>query len=153
VLTERLPINSDELATLIDDLLHEMTGLGPIELCSKIRHQRYPDNTHEHVYIERAGQLEKVRYCSATRRTCCGSSTNRRRGRAPGRRVATDDGRSPARRLRVNVAVRPVAVDGPLVSIRKFSKRPYSLERLTEINTLRPQMATLLAAAVKTASR
>jgi pilus assembly protein CpaF len=50
---------------------------------------------------------------------------------------------------RVNVAVRPVAVDGPLMSIRKFSKKPLNLNKLVEIGALRPQMAELLAAAVK----
>jgi pilus assembly protein CpaF len=50
---------------------------------------------------------------------------------------------------RVNVAIRPVAVDGPLVSIRKFSKRPFSMDRLVEMTALRPGMADLLRAAVK----
>jgi pilus assembly protein CpaF len=50
---------------------------------------------------------------------------------------------------RVNVAVRPVAIDGPLMSIRKFSKKPFNLNRLVEVGALRPQMAELLAAAVK----
>jgi len=50
---------------------------------------------------------------------------------------------------RVNVAVRPVAIDGPLVSIRKFSKKPFNLTKLVEVGALRPQMAELLAAAVK----
>ena len=50
---------------------------------------------------------------------------------------------------RVNVAVRPVAVDGPLVSIRKFSKKVYSLERMVETGSLKPQIATLLGAAVR----
>ena len=50
---------------------------------------------------------------------------------------------------RVNVAIRPVAIDGPLVSIRKFSKNPFSMDRLVELNALRPSMADLLKAAVK----
>jgi pilus assembly protein CpaF len=50
---------------------------------------------------------------------------------------------------RVNVAVRPVAIDGPLMSIRKFSKKPFNLSKLVEVGALRPQMAELLAAAVK----
>ena len=45
--------------------------------------------------------------------------------------------------------MRPVAVDGPLVSIRKFSKRPFNLNKLVDIGALRPPMAELLAAAVK----
>src|SRR5260370_7435381 len=50
---------------------------------------------------------------------------------------------------RVNVAIRPVALDGPLVSIRKFSKKPFSMDRLVELNALRPSMADLLKAAVR----
>ena len=50
---------------------------------------------------------------------------------------------------RVNVAVRPVAIDGPLMSIRKFSKKPYNLNKLVEVGALRPPMAELLAAAVR----
>jgi pilus assembly protein CpaF len=50
---------------------------------------------------------------------------------------------------RVNVAVRPIGVDGPLVSIRKFSKKPLGLNKLVEVGALKPPMAELLAAAVK----
>ena len=50
---------------------------------------------------------------------------------------------------RVNVAIRPISVDGPLVSIRKFSKQGYSLDRLVEVGSLPVEAAELLAAAVK----
>jgi pilus assembly protein CpaF len=50
---------------------------------------------------------------------------------------------------RVNVAIRPIAVDGPLVSIRKFSKKPFSMDRLIEMDALRAAMADLLRAAVR----
>ena len=50
---------------------------------------------------------------------------------------------------RVNIAVRPISVDGPLVSIRKFSKNPYSLERLMAFNSIRPPMVELLRIAVQ----
>jgi pilus assembly protein CpaF len=49
----------------------------------------------------------------------------------------------------VNVAVRPVGVDGPLVSIRKFSKKPFNLNKLVDFGAIRPPMAELLGAAVK----
>ena len=45
--------------------------------------------------------------------------------------------------------MRPIGVDGPLVSIRKFSKKPFNLTKLVEIGAIKPQMAELLAAAVK----
>jgi pilus assembly protein CpaF len=71
---------------------------------------------------------------------------------AVGRRVdessPTVDARLPDG-SRVNVAVRPVAVDGALVSIRKFSKRPISTERLVELGTVRPQMVDVLRSAVR----
>ena len=50
---------------------------------------------------------------------------------------------------RVNIAVRPISVDGPLVSIRKFSKNPYSLERLMAFNSIRQPMIDLLRIAVQ----
>jgi pilus assembly protein CpaF len=71
---------------------------------------------------------------------------------AVGRRVDESHPMCDARLLdgsRVNVAVRPIAVDGPLMSIRKFSKKPFNLSRLVEIGALRPPMAEVLAAAVK----
>jgi pilus assembly protein CpaF len=50
---------------------------------------------------------------------------------------------------RVNIAVRPISVDGPLVSIRKFSKNPYSLERLMALNSIKQPMIDLLRIAVQ----
>ena len=71
---------------------------------------------------------------------------------AVGRRVDESHPMCDARLLdgsRVNVAVRPVAIDGPLMSIRKFSKKPFNLNKLVDVGALRPQMAEVLAAAVK----
>ena len=71
---------------------------------------------------------------------------------AVGRRVDESHPMCDARLLdgsRVNVAVRPVAIDGPLMSIRKFSKKPFNLNKLVDVGALRPQMAELLAAAVR----
>jgi pilus assembly protein CpaF len=71
---------------------------------------------------------------------------------AVGRRVDESHPMCDARLLdgsRVNVAVRPVAIDGPLMSIRKFSKKPLNLNKLVDVGALRPQMAELLAAAVR----
>src|SRR5262249_17481514 len=69
---------------------------------------------------------------------------------AVGRRVDETQPLCDARLLdgsRINIAVRPIAVDGPLVSIRKFSKKPFNLQKLVDIGALRPPMAELLAAA------
>src|SRR5262249_24717136 len=50
---------------------------------------------------------------------------------------------------RVNVAVRPIAIDGPLVSIRKFAERAFNMERLIDVGTIRPQIVDVLKAAVR----
>ena len=42
---------------------------------------------------------------------------------------------------RINVAVRPIAIDGPLVSIRKFAKRPFEMQNLVQNGTLSAAMA------------
>jgi pilus assembly protein CpaF len=50
---------------------------------------------------------------------------------------------------RVNVAIRPISVDGPLVSIRKFSKRPLSMDQLVESNSIAREMGHLLSIAAQ----
>jgi pilus assembly protein CpaF len=50
---------------------------------------------------------------------------------------------------RVNVAIRPISIDGPLVSIRKFSRQAYTLERLIAFNSIRPPMVEFLRVAVQ----
>jgi pilus assembly protein CpaF len=71
---------------------------------------------------------------------------------AVGRRVDETQPLCDARLLdgsRINIAVRPIGVDGPLVSIRKFSKKPFGLQKLVDIGAMRAPMAELLAAAVR----
>jgi pilus assembly protein CpaF len=50
---------------------------------------------------------------------------------------------------RVNVAIRPIALDGPLVSIRKFAKEPLSMDKLIRLGSLCREMEALLTVAVK----
>jgi pilus assembly protein CpaF len=151
ILVERLALNTQELADFVNEILDEMTGLGPIE--PLLKDQSINDiliNGHECVYIERGGMLEPtaVRFKDEAHLLRIINKIVA----AVGRRVDESHPLCDARLLdgsRVNVAIRPVAVDGPLVSIRKFSKKPYNLNKLVEIGALRPQMAELLAAAVK----
>ena len=150
-LAERLALNVQELEDFVTDILDEMTGLGPIE--PLLKDPGINDiliNGHECVYVERAGVLEPspVRFKDEAHLIRIVNKIVS----AVGRRVDESQPLCDARLLdgsRINIAVRPIAVDGPLVSIRKFSKRPYSLKKLVDIEALRPPMAELLAAAVK----
>ena len=151
ILVERLALNAEELAGFVTEILDEMTGLGPIE--PLLKDGSVSDiliNGHECVYVERGGILEPtaVRFKDEAHLLRIVNKIVS----AVGRRVDESHPLCDARLLdgsRVNVAVRPVAVDGPLLSIRKFSKRPFNLNKLVEIGALRPQMAELLGAAVK----
>ena len=150
VASEKLPLNATELTTFVSEICDELTGLGPLE--PLLKDPTISDiliNTYKQVYIERFGQLVP---------SACRFKDDAHLLRiinkivsAVGRRVDESQPMVDARLLdgsRVNVAIKPVAVDGALVSIRKFSKQPYSMDRLVEADALRPQMAAMLKAAV-----
>jgi pilus assembly protein CpaF len=151
IMTERLALNTQELNEFVNEILDEMTGLGPLE--PLLKDPSINDiliNGHESTYVERHGILEPVA-CRFKDEAHLLRIINKIVS-AVGRRVDESHPLCDARLLdgsRVNVAVRPIGVDGPLVSIRKFSKKPYNLSKLVEIGALRPQMAELLAASVK----
>ena len=147
VANERIALNAQELAKFVDDILHEMTGLGPIE--PLLKDETINDiliNTHAQIYIERFGRLElsNARFKDEAHLLRIINKIVS----TVGRRVDESQPMCDARLLdgsRVNVAIKPVAVDGPLVSIRKFSKKPLSMERLVETTSISREMAALLA--------
>ncbi len=149
-LRERLALNQKELESFADEVLDEMIGLGPIEVL--LKDPTVTDiliNTHAAVFVERLGQLEttQVRFKDEAHLL----RIINKMVAGVGRRVDELSPMVDARLIdgsRINVAVRPVAVDGPLVSIRKFSRRPYSMARLVEVGALRQPIADLLKAAV-----
>src|SRR6266852_5961135 len=151
IVVERLALNTQELNEFVAEILNEMTGLGPLE--PLLKDPSINDiliNGHECTYVERHGVLEPVA-CRFKDEAHLLRIINKIVS-AVGRRVDESHPLCDARLLdgsRVNVAVRPIGVDGPLVSIRKFSKKPFNLSKLVEIGALRPPMADVLAAAVK----
>ena len=151
IVVERLALNTQELNEFVSEILDEMTGLGPLE--PLLKDPTINDiliNGHESTFVERHGLLEPIA-CRFKDEAHLLRIINKIVS-AVGRRVDESHPLCDARLLdgsRVNVAVRPIGVDGPLVSIRKFSKKPYNLNKLVDIGAIKPQMAELLAAAVK----
>lgn len=147
---ERLALTGQELTEFTSEIIDEMIGLGPIE--PLLRDPTIADiliNGHDNIFVERRGQLEPVAI-RFTDEAHLMRIVNRIVA-AVGRRVDESQPMCDARLAdgsRVNVAVRPIAVDGPLVSIRKFSKKPLGLDKLVEVGALAKPMADLLAAAV-----
>ena len=149
--TESLSLNQKELDIFSDEIIAEMTGYGPIEpLVEGSDGHRHSDQ-HAQALLRRAlrAACRRPRSISRTRRICL--RIINKIVAAIGRRVDESSPMVDARLpdgSRVNVAVRPIAVDGPLVSIRKFAERAFNMDRLVEVGALRPAMAEVLAAAV-----
>jgi pilus assembly protein CpaF len=147
---ESLSLNQKELDIFSNEIIAEMTGYGPIE--PLLKDPTVTDiliNTHKRCYIERFGQLQETKVHFKDEAHLL--RIINRIVSAIGRRVDESSPMVDARLRdgsRVNVAVRPIAVDGPLVSIRKFAERALDMGRLIEVGTLRPAMAEVLAAAV-----
>ncbi len=151
VKTERLLLNAQGLEKFSQEVFDELTGLGPLE--PLLKDPTVSDiliNTHEKVYVERRGKLELVPVRFKDEGHIL-RIVNKIVG-AVGRRVDESQPMVDARLAdgsRINVAVRPVAVDGPLVSIRKFSQKPYDLQKLVAFGALSESMAALLTMSVK----
>ena len=146
---EKISLNQKELTAFTEEIINEMTGFGPIE--PLLKDPTINDiliNTHKQCFVERFGKLyetavhfkDEAHLLRIINRIVAGI----------GRRVDESSPMVDARLpdgSRVNIAIRPIAVDGPLVSIRKFSDKPFSMDRLLEVGTIRPQMNDVLRAA------
>jgi len=148
---DKLKMNAAKLENLANGVYDEMVGLGPLEVL--LQDETVSDiliNTHERVFVERRGELElsAVRFANEPHLL---RIINRIVSQA-GRRVDESQPLCDCRLMdgsRVNVAIAPIAVDGPLVSIRKFSKSPLTLDRLVEYNAIPDIVAQFLWAACK----
>jgi len=148
---DKLKMNATDLENLANGVYDEMVGLGPLEVL--LQDETVSDiliNTHERVFVERRGELElsAVRFANEPHLL---RIINRIVSQA-GRRVDESQPLCDCRLMdgsRVNVAIAPIAVDGPLVSIRKFSKSPLTLDRLVEYNAIPDIVAQFLWAACK----
>src|SRR5882762_7954946 len=151
VRAERITLNQRELQAFVEDLVDEMIGFGPIE--PLLKDPTITDiliNTHKKCFVERFGKLEEttVHFKDEGHLLRIVHKIVAAVGRRVDESSPTVDARLPDG-SRVNVAIRPIAVDGPLVSIRKFSKMPFSMDRLLELGALRVPMADTLQAAVQ----
>jgi pilus assembly protein CpaF len=151
VVAERLALNSAELAAFVGEIIDEMTGLGPLE--PLLKDDTIADiliNGPDVVYVERRGKMERTN--TRFKDDAHLMRIVNKIVSAVGRRVDESQPLCDARLLdgsRVNVAVKPIAVDGALVSIRKFSKSKLSLSKLVEVGAMRQQMYELLSNATR----
>ena len=142
---------SDEVKQkLFRDVFDEMMGFGPIQpLLDDPQITEIMVNGPRHVYVERAGKVTKTDVTFDNDEHVL--QTIQRIVTPLGRRVDPDhptvDARLPDG-SRVNVVVPPVAIDGPSITIRKFSKDHLTFEQMVEYGSLTEQMAEFLRACV-----
>ncbi|MGB7270396.1 MAG: CpaF family protein [Albidovulum sp.] len=148
---EGRPMRSEEFKKLIDELLDEVMGLGPLEpLLADPTVNDILVNSHSNVYVERYGLLEKtmVRFRDERHLLRIIDKIVARVGRRvdesnPWVDARLEDG------SRVNAIIRPCAIDGPSMSIRKFSRSPLTMQRMVELGTITEPATALLTALVQ----
>ncbi|MBU6377446.1 MAG: CpaF family protein [Gammaproteobacteria bacterium] len=148
---ESLVLPRAERDKLVEDIFHEVTGLGPLD--SLLADPGISDilvNNAAEVYVERGGLLQKVDVTfndDAHLMRIINKIVT-----ATGRRI---DESSPmvdtrlADGSRVNAIIPPLSVKGPTLSIRRFAIVPYTMESLVGIGSLSPAMASLMRAMVR----
>ncbi len=144
-------MSSADFQSLLDELLDEVLGLGPLEpLLADPTISDILVNGVNNVFIERNGLLERTDVQFRDERHLLRiidkivSSIGRRIDESqPWVDARLEDG------SRVNAIIRPCAIDGPSLSIRKFSKTPLRMDKLLEHGALSKPAAQFLEAAVK----
>ena len=143
---EAVVINDAERKSLTRDIQHEMLGFGPLEtLLSDASVSDILVNGHKQVYVERAGRLELTDVCfddDAHLMKIIDKIVSR-----VGRRIDESSPMVDARLpdgSRVNAIIPPLAIDGPVMSIRRFSVDPLRLADLVAYHSMTAEMAEVL---------
>jgi pilus assembly protein CpaF len=148
---ERLLLNQTEQTSLIKEILDELLGLGPIECL--LKDPNVSDilcNSYKNVYIEKFGKLEKtsIRFADNAHLMNIIDRIVAPLGRRIDESSPMVDARLPDG-SRVNAIIPPLAIDGPMLSIRRFAVDPLKMEDLIGYGSLTPEIADLLSKCVR----
>jgi pilus assembly protein CpaF len=141
-----IPLSTAERDKLAQEVVDEVFGLGPLE--PLLKDPTVSDilvNTHKAVYVERRGVLEKTSVTFSDEKHLM--HTIEKIVSAVGRRV--DESSPMVDGSRVNVVIPPLAVDGAILSIRKFAKNSLSAEDLVRGLMMTQAMLEVLKGAVR----
>jgi pilus assembly protein CpaF len=146
-----IPLSGFERDKLAQEVVDEVFGLGPLE--PLLKDSTISDilvNTYNAVYVERRGVLEKTSVVFTDNKHLMHIID--KIVSAVGRRVDESSPMVDARLAdgsRVNVVIPPLAVDGPILSIRRFGSTPLTAEDLLRNKMLTPPMMEVLQGAVR----
>ncbi len=146
-----VPMNAADRDAIAKEVLDEVFGLGPLE--PLLHDPTVSDilvNTHNIVFVERKGRIEETNV--VFRDNAHLMHIIDKIVSAVGRRIDESSPMVDARLLdgsRVNIVIPPLAIDGPLMSIRRFGSSPLGADDLLRHKAMTPQMLELLKGAVK----
>src|SRR5215469_12351905 len=148
---ENLPLSMAEREQIVREIVNELFGLGPIQpLLDDPTIADILVNGSGQVYIERHGKLEKteIKFNDDQHLMRIIDRIVSRVGRRVDESSPMVDARLPDG-SRVNAIIPPLALDGPLVSIRRFGARPLMIADLLGKRSITPEMVQFLTACVK----
>ncbi|MEP6872771.1 MAG: CpaF family protein [Burkholderiales bacterium] len=148
LLEENLVLNAGERRNLVRDIQYEMLGFGPLEtLLADPTVSDILVNTYEQVYVERRGRLEltDITFTNDDHLMKIIDKIVSRVGRRIDESSPMVDARLPDG-SRVNAIIPPLAIDGPILSIRRFSTVPLKVSNLIEFKSMSPEMAQFIGA-------
>jgi pilus assembly protein CpaF len=143
---EAMPLSSSEKDRLVNDVQHELFGLGPLE--PLLKDPTISDilvNSHRKIYIERRGKLEVTNVTFKDDEHLM--RVIERIVSSVGRRIDESSPMVDARLAdgsRVNAIIPPLAIDGPVLSIRRFGSEPLRMNALIEHKALTKDIADML---------
>ena len=149
--SEQIELAPAQLHTLTVNIQNEVMGLGPIEpLLADPEISDILVNGPSAVYIERRGRLEKteIQFSTNEHLTRIIEKIVSRVGRRIDESSPMVDARLPDG-SRVNAIIPPLALDGPILSIRRFSINPLGVDDLIGLGTLNKNIASVISALVK----
>lgn len=151
LLEEKILLNTEETTALVTEIINELTGLGPLE--PFFMDPTVSDvlvNTYRNIYVERRGILYKTkgRFADNAHLRNIIDRIISRVGRRIDESMPMVDARLPDG-SRVNAIIPPLAIDGPILSIRRFAVSPLKINDLVNLKTITPEIATFLAGCVQ----
>jgi len=143
---EAMPLSTSERDRLVNDVQHELFGLGPLEpLLADPTISDILVNSHGTIYVERRGKLEVTNVAFKDDEHLM--RVIERIVSSVGRRIDESSPMVDARLRdgsRVNAIIPPLAIDGPVLSIRRFGAEPLRMNSLIENKALTKDIADML---------
>ncbi|MCA1850693.1 MAG: CpaF family protein, partial [Acidobacteria bacterium] len=143
---EAMPLSTAERERLVNEVRHELFGLGPLEpLLADPTISDILVNSHRRIYIERRGKLEATDV--AFKDDAHLMRVIERIVSSVGRRIDESSPMVDARLAdgsRVNAIIPPLSIDGPVLSIRRFGAEPLRMSMLVENRALTREIAEML---------